>query len=160
MTIKGELSRRVVFIGQAPARSDHKAKFGSSSGRAQKRLGALCGLSAEEFRSGVGWVNLLSRWPGKNGKGDAFDFVKARHQAWKLNLLFKDGQRVVFLGRNVCRTFNAETLEPLSSVLSITGTRFWHVPHPSGVNRWWNDPAHRRSAAAVLRTILSCKSSP
>jgi hypothetical protein len=29
-----------------------------------------------------------------------------------------------------------------------------YVPHPSGSNRWWNDPDHLRRGAAFLRSIF------
>lgn len=68
------------------------------------------------------------------------------------------GRRVVLLGANVSRAFGVSFRKLSEVVLS------WHpvgeglaaavVPHPSGLNRWWNDPDNRVRARLFLRPVL------
>ena len=53
------------------------------------RLAELCGLEVDAYLRAFERVNLIRRWPGKAGKGDAFDLAKARVGA--IDLLVSGG---------------------------------------------------------------------
>lgn len=110
----------------------------------------------EEIRRRATVVNLVDRWhgPSRHGKGDAFPTAEGRTSAEAIEASVPPGGRVLLLGRHVARAFG------------FAGRSFlrWHpsrrrsfavVPHPSGVNLWWNDASNVESAAAFLREALS-----
>lgn len=130
----------MLFVGQAPGRGwkrGDKPLHGS-------RLRALVG---RDFAS----VNLLPRWPGKHGKGDAFDLKRARRAAARIERAHRGGL-LVLAGHNVARAFRIR-----SSYFEIVPTRRgWLavvIPHPSGINRWWNEPVNRRRAGQFFSRL-------
>lgn len=135
------------FVGQAPSgRGDPRRPV---TGRIGARLMRLCGgLSLRDYCLLFGRLNLLAEFPGKNGKGDAFPIDEARRRAaWISRSL--GGRRVVLLGGGVARAFG------LSRPRLLEWTRIQDfeaavVPHPSGINRWWNDPENEAKAAEFL----------
>jgi hypothetical protein len=95
--------------------------------------------------------NLLGRWPGAAGKGSAWDAARARRAASRKPLRGV----VVLLGARVARAYD---LDPLGWGHWLRLTRHAAVvavPHPSGVNHLYNDPAARELAGRVLREALS-----
>lgn len=144
-----------LLVGQAPGpRSDPAEPL---SGRCGARLAELCGLELPDFLARFDRVNLIKEFPGKAGKGDAFPMAEARANA--INVLkpslvhpWKRPIAVVLLGGNVCRAFFYPPPRPLVWVPSLL-FRFSCCPHPSGVNRWWNDPANVRAAQKFWRRL-------
>lgn len=118
-------------------------------------------MSPAEYEEAFDRANLLNIWPGKAGKGDKFDAVKAGKAAWRMvPKLHK--RRVVLLGKNVAKAFNCEDM-PLMVWEHRGG---WKgklqyecevavLPHPSGVNRWWNNPKNYARARAFLLEAAS-----
>jgi uracil-DNA glycosylase len=162
--VKAGISPKPLFIGEAPSRtSDPKVAF---SGRSGQRLANIAGLSHDEFLRRVDTVNLLGYWPGKRGKGDDLDPFQAAVAA--TNVLFERcvGRKLVFLvGRRVADAFGFRDYDLLSGYIapsknifgvrpSMNGPTWVVLPHPSGVNRWWNDPANVRKAKRLLRSLL------
>lgn len=94
-------------------------------------------------------MNLLAEFPGKSGKGDAFPIALARARAARMRL----GGEVVLLGRHVARAFGAQGA-PFLEWFDLRGAWAAVVPHPSGVNHWWNDPANTNRAAVFLAGLL------
>lgn len=103
----------------------------------------LC-ITFEQYLERFDRENILHHYPGpNNGKGDAFPIIEARERAAEFAPKLK-GRDVVFLGNAVARTFNLGDLDLLrwcSLEYRGTGIKFHGVvfPHPSGINRWWND---------------------
>ena len=95
-------------------------------------------------------INVLDRFPGKAGKGDAFPLPEARERADRFDLR---GRRVVFVGKNVARVFRcrADYLDTHTHRGAVATV----IPHPSGVNRWYNDPGNCRKLSVFLRTLLA-----
>lgn len=139
---------RPLLVGEAPGR---RAKPGDRpfDGRCGSRLSDLIGRDVHEC---FDVVNLLDEWPGPggSGKGDAFPAELATNAA--LELLKRDSHgTIVLAGARVVAAFKLST-RPLGG--SISGSRvYFHVPHPSGVNRWWNDPVNAAQAGALLRLV-------
>ena len=147
---------RILFIGQAPSRdTDGKPPFTGRCGAflAEKLLNMSQGemLKCHDFK------NVLSRWPGKGAGGDKFPMAEARIAAEALIPLMKD-RTVVLLGYNVARAFNIQAFTYLQCYVfrhrGVEVTQDMYViPHPSGINRHWNDRTNIDEARKLLRFI-------
>jgi len=99
-------------------------------------------------------INLLRRRPPRAGrKGDAFPRARARARARAAALALAGRPLVVLVGHRVAAAFGAAG-RPYLRIFKLRGARAMVAPHPSGVNRWWNDPRNRRRAARRLRAAL------
>jgi len=136
---------KILMIGQAPGKRGGEPCMGFFF----TRIWEPAGLTEDEYRKIFDRRNLLSRWPGKNGKGDAFPMPAARRAAKRIEV---DGRTIVLAGRNVAAAFGI--CVPFLVEYWERGA-IWHVfPHPSGVNLWWNDPENKRMAERHAREIL------
>jgi uracil-DNA glycosylase len=136
---------RPLLVGQAPGRLGGARAFAGDK-RSARRLAELVGArrASDFFRT----RNLLQAFPGKAGKGDRFPMAEARAAATKMRLR----GTVLFAGKKVAAAFGC------SSAMYFEwrrrgGFRYAVVPHPSGVNRWWNDPSNRERARAFFRDL-------
>lgn len=143
----GEAGRPIV-VGQAPGRGqDEELALG---GRTGSRLRKLLGIPDDpQFRREFDAFNVLPRWPGKAGKGDRFPLQTARGVAARVR--FRTSE-VLLLGR-AAEAFGVLSPPfvwvPLSGVDDLGREAFQtvvSVPHPSGVNRWWNEPGNTELA--------------
>ena len=77
------------------------------------------------------------------------------------------GRTVVLLGREVPRALHLPRTEPLvwqsgsGDLFGSPGPERWTmVPHPSGLNLWYNDPIHRMAVGSLLEELmLGCQES-
>jgi hypothetical protein len=139
---------KITLVGQAPSRETDG--LGAFRGRCGRRLADLAGLTLDGLHEAADAVNLLGRWPGRAGRGDAFPMAEARAAAAAMSL---EG-RAILVGRAVACAFGLRGLEPLRWVRS-GALEVAMVPHPSGLNAWWNSPENRSAAAAFLRGALA-----
>lgn len=140
----------VVIVGQAPSSKSCRPLDGASG----RRIAALAGLGGVgELRSRARLLNLVRRFPGKAGKGDAFPLVEARAAAAKIRI--PRGSTVVLLGRGVASAFGFAPSASFFRESSRRGSRVFVAPHPSGISRWWNDPANVERARAFWREVLA-----
>lgn len=145
-----------VIVGPAPSQfSDASSPL---SGRSGAFLAELMGIPFKHYLDRFQRVNLLDEWPGKTGKGDAFDLAAAVVRANEIKIGFKTRRPpyVLMLGRNVARAFgiNALGLDFFEGWISRAGTAFYLLPHPSGINLFWNEPSNMRMAKMFLRRIV------
>lgn len=139
----------ILFVGQAPGHGgDGRPPF---LGRVGRRLSSLARLPESDFRRRARFANVLSLWPGKSGKGDAFPAGLAREAAARFR--FRDGERVVLAGMAVARAFRLNP-RPLLTWRPFGPATVAVLPHPSGVNRWWNDPRNVAAAGRFVRRAL------
>lgn len=116
----------------------------------------MCELSEADYARAFERVNLIDRWSGKNGKGDAFPISAARLKAAKVLAAVRSGTRIVVLGRAVARAFDVGLEQaPLMRWTKINGVEIAVLPHPSGVNLWYNDARNRVCARRFMRSILA-----
>ncbi len=134
------------IVGQAPGPRGLKGR--PLEGGASRKFAGLAGVSEDEFWRLFRTRNVLPRFPGKNGKGDAFPIDEARRRA--ASMRFRAG-RVILLGQGVARAFGVRA--PPLTWRRVGRREFAVVPHPSGVNRWWNDPKNVRRAKRFLRIL-------
>lgn len=98
-------------------------------------------------------VNLLDRFPGKSyswGKGDLFVHRAARDAAERMSLR---GRTVLLCGWYVAGAFGLRRLS-LFRWVGFRGGIVAVVPHPSGVNHWWNTPSNERMAARFFEEAV------
>jgi hypothetical protein len=124
------------------------------TGRSGARLAALADVAHDTLLSRATCVNLLRSWPGTNRtkKGDLWPAQLARVAALTC-IVGVAGARVILLGQNVARAFRVGR-RPI-----LTWFPFGHghaaiVPHPSGINRWYNDPSNVRRAERFMRRTM------
>jgi hypothetical protein len=145
--------------------------------RSGKKLAELMGVA--DMTKAFACVNLVDRWPGVTSRGGAHPNGLARRAAGALWLSLPAEARLVFVGRRVGEAFDPYFDEsPFFSwerlyITQLPGsvvTERGHgalqvvsdarvgrdvvlVPHPSGMNRWWNDPKNRAKAARFFRGL-------
>jgi uracil-DNA glycosylase len=143
---------RLIIIGEAPSRTGDPDRP-LMSAPIRRRLIELLGIDDAAYFA-IDRINLLRAWPGRRGKkGDLADPIAMRSAAW-IVLAAEEliGRRAVFLGARVARAFGAHR-RPILRWFAIGGGSAAILPHPSGVNRWWNDPRNRRRAIRFMRKI-------
>jgi hypothetical protein len=129
-------------VGEAPSRTSdpHQALTGGRSGRF---LAELAGLEPHQLGFLFCLVNLLPELPAEDRK-DAL----MRSAGVRLGPALA-GRRVLVLGRRVARALGLSAgllEEDPGSIDALV------LPHPSGLNRGWQDPELRPRVAALLRT--------
>lgn len=166
---------------------------------ARGELAALAGIIPHKFDELFECVNVLDKWPGKQGKGDAFPLEMARPKALSMRSKLLKHRRVVLLGKRVEMAFGLSrpwfqwAPQPWeqrgcdgahrgagfvmdidkpdgTTITESCPTELHHhhdarcpntyiatCPHPSGVNRWWNDARNRRAAAVFWGALAQEK---
>jgi uracil-DNA glycosylase len=147
--------RPVLIVGEAPTAATEGYTALTEAGRSGRRLARLAGVEHLADRFGV--INLVDHWPGRTAHGDAFPAGLARDNARLLLGSLPADVALVLLGRRVERAFGLErgayfrwrTVQDRQSDLRAVVT----TPHPSGANRWWNEPANVRRARRFWRGL-------
>lgn len=138
----------VTFMGQAPSRLTLD-NAGWAVGFTTLKLAKLAGMEYQELVGRAFFVNLIGRYPGKDGRGDWWPDHRAKLAARRVHLR----GRVIFLGRQVARAFGAR--EAYLRPFRLGEATCMIFPHPSGVNRWYNSRANRARASRSLRRWLN-----
>lgn len=127
---------RLLVVGEAPSKG---SPLGAPAleGRSGAFLAKLLGFyTSRSMRARVDLVNVLSEWPGGSGNGSRFPVGEAKQVASKMEV--KAGHAIL-LGRAACAFGVPRGYFRPVELPGRGQTVFWRVPHPSGVNRWWND---------------------
>lgn len=154
---------KTLVIGQAPAKDTvGKPAF---SGKSGPKFAELLGVEHARLWDAFDVVNLLDYYPGvpsdKTKRGDAFPMKEAKQRAEGMRTLL-GGRRVVFVGRNVARAFEAHNLEFFDWFVDVAQPcfaddrgffKYCVVPHPSGISHFWNDPSNVERARLFMRSI-------
>lgn len=142
---------RPLVVGQAPSASVSGAAR-ALTGRSGRRLASLMGMEFDEYLVRVDRINLLDDFPGGSGeKGDRFPIGAVRKAAARIKL----GGRpfALLLGRGVADAFGIADAAFLTRLV-LGSTVVGVVPHPSGVNLWWNDRDNEKAARDFLGEML------
>lgn len=147
-----------LIIGQAPARRMDGRDVPAFSSASGARLAKLAGVgdAGADLQGHFETMNLVSRYRGKQGKGDKFDVTAAKLMAAEI-LVWLEAQQprvVLLMGRGVGRAFGCENAEYLRPWLWDQHT-FVLFPHPSGVNRWWNEQWNVSAAQKLLQRVVT-----
>lgn len=144
-----------IIIGQAPA--EHGDPTAPLEGRVGRKLADLLGCTYEEYLKRSQRFNILPEWPGrdKGRKGDRFPMFVAKQNASRMSYSF-GGCTVLYLGVKVGQVFGFHD-EPLKwkSVAWPAGQthKAAVLPHPSGINRWWNDHKNKHAAKQFMTKL-------
>ena len=168
----GHAGQRLMIVGQAPGPSAgvRPLPYTGATGKTLQGWLERAGFPPAALHHDFYLTSLTKCFPGpavSGGKGDRPPSAReitlcARHLDREISLV--KPELIVSLGR-----LAAERLDPTARKLPLAelvgslrpGARAGHVfclvplPHPSGVSRWLNDPAHRArldEALALLKT--------
>jgi len=148
--VAGDTTAPAVVFGSAP--NPHVVEWRYDQGSAG-RIREMCGRE-------LPWYNLYEREPPRWDRAEAGEIATAwcqEHAQEKLTLLL--------LGQKVCDAFGIQNPEWLRWYVRPRVGRLerafdfvpWipmvAVPHPSGLNRWYNDPVNQQATARLLRKI-------
>jgi len=140
---------KIGLVGQAPSRrGDPRKPLAGPNGR---KIARLAGISYDELLA-CRRRHLNTHYRGKGGKDGAFDRAKGNVNAADVLLDWRV-ERIVLLGKNVARCFGFRDL-PFLAEIRVYGRRFLLCPHPSGINRWWNERQNERRARQLLHRFL------
>lgn len=103
-------------------------------------------------------ANLLREWPGYDRSGGSkFPLAAGRRAAVGFMRALAAGTNpygvILLCGTRIRRVWRSDTgyFEWFQSVDGLA--RCSVVPHPSGMNRWWNSADHREQASGFLREL-------
>lgn len=146
--------KKTLLVGEAPARgNDDQPAFTGRSGQFLTDLIGIPVLAAFDCR------NLLERYPGahESGKGARFNIAEARWSVAKIWDMAKTDTRVILAGKRVAKAFEVDSEYLVWTKWRLRGVPEFMseidlaiLPHPSGVNRWWNDPDAKELARIFL----------
>lgn len=142
---------RTCIVGEAPgANGDPSRPLAAKPGTgAGARLCRIAGMSHDVLSRCFTLRNLLDAFPGRTrGKGAAFPMKEARAAADAFEV---EEDLLVLLGRRVGAAFGVSA--GYFKFVDRGGRRLVVVPHPSGVNRWYNDEENRRRARKFFREL-------
>jgi len=143
----------VVIVGEAPSRQNRSGEaFLGPSGAFIRKLMRL--PDDQPLTEWFNLCNLLTEWQPNLGKGSGFDEALAKTSA-KGMLNTDPHPWWILCGRRVAKAFGISKTQPYFHW-------FWWpdgqrerevaiIPHPSGVNRKWNDPRVRNMGEGFLR---------
>jgi len=183
------MTKRILIVGEAPGRQHgFEAPFeGPSGGWLDFMFGSSKGT--DEWRDVADARNMLVDWPGSAGpKGALFSVEQARANAVEL-MLWACGRgygRILLAGKRVARAFllpsqveyfrkhevrwghHFTIKTPFSARTSQTeiagdakgAMAAYVIPHPSGVNRWWNEASNRHEARQFGKRITRVDATP
>lgn len=145
---------RLLIVGEAPSRLVSEPLTGPSGRRLSELMGIEHGEMLERFER----TNLLADWPGRDGHGSAFPLLLAMSRALEL----REGPWDAFLllGKRVAAAFGFRADVRYLAWYEMADRRFAVLPHPSGVNRWFNEPANRAQARRFLRSVVRQSQAP
>lgn len=161
-----------LLLGESPAagtQHDPESWLAPGSSSSADRLLKFTGYTEDEYLDTFARDNLLHYLPRRSGKGRNFPLSRAKRQVKRVfQEWWMPCQRIVMLGRRVASAFEWYRWDrvigpiPHSEVkylkwyrIENRGMLIWAavVPHPSGVNRWWNDANNRRRARKFFREL-------
>lgn len=154
--------RKVLLLGQAPGeRSDIAGiPFAGPSGRVLERWLQQAGFAPGALRRDVYLTSVTRCDPGRSGSshgdrppGSAERALCARW--WRTELALIQPKVVLLAGKMaISEFFPPAPLEALVGTWRQEGEmRLLPLPHPSGVSRWLNDPAHRALVDRALEQL-------
>jgi hypothetical protein len=133
-----------LLIGLAPGRIGDGEPLAGLCGR---RLADLCDLDLDAYLARFDRINL---YPCQI---DRLYLSEARRMADRLAERVAAREIAVFLGSDVGRAFLVRSPFFQWTKLSRDCGDVVVAPHPSGRNRWWNNPANVRRARMFWRNL-------
>jgi len=145
------MAPKPLIIGEAPGKNGDPST--PIEGRIGRRLAECCGISFEEFLETFSRRNLLDTQPQDNGKGADFNVKAAGRVARELEKQFVPGQVVLILGKRAAAAFRFIDVDYFQRFV-VNGASVYVVPHPSGVNHWWNELENELQMIRFMKRIV------
>ena len=141
------MRERFVMIGQAPSRTGDPRTpcVEGCFKRLAEAAGAETRTDRLRFYARFVRFNVFATYRGRKGRGDRFPMAEARDRADGMRDWLR-GRTVLLVGKNVARAFRINDAEYFEWTSEGPGERCVVVPHPSGINRWWNKTSNRERA--------------
>jgi hypothetical protein len=109
----------------------------------------------DAFLAGTRRINLIDRFQGKDGKGDAFPVTLARQRLPFITEMIASHRLTVIIGMGTARAMRVRTpLLVWGDAFRDGGSLLAICPHPSGVNRWWNDLSNVERARSFWHALF------
>lgn len=140
-----------LIIGEAPGKNGDPTT--PIEGRIGRRLAECAGIPFDEFLTTFDRRNLLDVQPQDSGKGADFNVRAAARVARELEKQFTPGQTVLILGKRAASAFRITDVAYFQP-LTINGAKVYIMPHPSGVNTWWNLLENELQAIRFMHRIV------
>jgi len=141
-----------LIIGEAPSKNETTPR--PIEGRIGRKLAKFSSLTFEEFLETFDRVNLLEVRQDTKEKGFQFNAAEAAVNAMRMiNNMFDDGRVVLLLGKRVAHAFGAHADYFQVQHLG-TKAHVYVVPHPSGVNHYWNHSDNCEKVRQFFARIL------
>jgi hypothetical protein len=140
------MRKAAIIVGMSSPTGEPLAIDGVPRGAAGHRLWRMSGLSREEWLTSFFRTNLIppgKKWTDRLARQRAFAVID-----------LAVGRDVVVLGNRVWKFLGF----PLEKDVMVTpnDTTWYRVPHPSGRNLKYNDPAERQRVGAFLKRLARC----
>lgn len=166
--VRGPATARMMIIGQAPGRItvERGIMFGGPSGDALERWLQLAGFAPGALRREV-YLSALTRCdPGRSekGKGDRKPSPAevALCRPWlERELALVRPQAILLVGGMAIEAFigRVRLEDAVGAAIERDGVTLIPLPHPSGVSRWLNDPAHQALLHRGLARLAQLRAS-
>ena len=140
-----------IIIGQAPHNSAVKNFRPLIDGKCGYKLAEICGIKHEEYARIFDTINLIDEYRGKSGKGDIFPLKEARKKVIEIwpDLNY---DIIILAGKAVASSFRIKI--DYFQWTQIENKNITVIPHPSGINRWWNDDFNKEKAKKFMRNLI------
>lgn len=141
-----------LIVGEAPGPATHARlpMFPTPAGSAAGRLLALSGLTAGQYLGAFFRRNLFYSYTEVE-KGWSVTAARAKAADVRRWISETGNLRVLLLGERVAAAFDVpvwtRTVEQIPGDVTV---EFAAIPHPSGLNRAYNDPKSRAGAQAAV----------
>jgi uracil-DNA glycosylase family 4 len=158
---QGHTDHRIMIIGQAPAyRTVETPPYSGASGKKLQAWLEQAGFPPDSLYERFYLTSLTKCFPGssKSGNGDRppsaaeVTFCSPHLQG---EIDFVQPEVIITLGRLAAARFLGA--KPLKALVGQSFEQESHVilplPHPSGVSRWLNDPAHQQLVDQALQQL-------
>jgi uracil-DNA glycosylase len=158
--------QRTMIVGQAPGTQTEVKRFhfAGPSGVLLGRWLVSAGYDHERWREQCYITSLTRCFPGKaaSGKGDrrpspvelalCRPFLEAELRLVQPRIVLAIGTMAIeyFLGRGSLD-------RQVGTIFEVDGRLVLPLPHPSGVSRWLNDPAHQQLVEQALRHLAATR---
>ena len=111
------------------------------------RMADMLGVSREEFLREVVWINMFDQ-----PFSDPSKLVGVVERAAN-----PQSDAIILLGRKVATAWHMEDMKPLAFIKRHggMGVSVLILPHPSGLNRWWNKRDNAELARIELNAVWS-----
>lgn len=119
--------------------------------RTESRLAELLGWDVVTLRGSVRYDNLYASPTATlrlHPRAETIDAIERAHDSGSDSLLFLGTPpRCVVAGARWL-TWYAASNPPEGEIMAVA-----FLPHPSGLNRWWNDEQNRLDAESFMRSV-------